>query len=178
MLQKLPENKTFEELFDLHYGNLVGFVYGYVRDEEVARDIVHDTFLTFWKNRGRLDLSYSAKYYLFTLAQNGALNYLRHLKVVVANEQELSRWMESSSDGLTAYEERIARVEARLALLPEKQREVFLKCVMEEKKYKEVAEELKVSINTIKKHMVHALKFLREELKEDVILLFITLKNR
>ncbi len=43
------------ELFDLHYGNLVGFVYGYVRDEEVAKDIVHDTFLTFWNNRKRLD---------------------------------------------------------------------------------------------------------------------------
>ena len=57
----------------MHYGNLVGFVYGYVRDEEVAKDIVHDTFLTFWNNRKRLDLSYSAKSYLFTLAQNYAL---------------------------------------------------------------------------------------------------------
>ena len=57
-------------------------VYGYVRDEEVAKDIVHDTFLTFWNNRKRLDLSYSAKSYLFTLAQNYALNYLRHLRVV------------------------------------------------------------------------------------------------
>ena len=50
----------------------MGFVYGYVRDEEVAIDIVHDTFLTFWNNRKRLDLSYSAKSYLFTLAQNYA----------------------------------------------------------------------------------------------------------
>lgn len=47
MARDLLENKAFEELFDLHYGNLVGFVYGYVRDEEVAKDIVHDAFLTF-----------------------------------------------------------------------------------------------------------------------------------
>ena len=41
---------------------------------------------------------------------------------------------------------------------PDKQREVFLKCVVE-KKYQEVADELDVSINTIKKHMSRALKF-------------------
>ena len=35
MARDLLENKAFEELFDLHYGNLVGFVYGYVRDEEI-----------------------------------------------------------------------------------------------------------------------------------------------
>ena len=142
MSKDFLEHKAFVELFDLHYGNLVGFVYGYVRDEEVAKDIVHDTFLTFWNNRKRLDLSYSAKSYLFTLAQNYALNYLRHLRVVEVNE-----------------------------------REVFLKCVVEEKKYQEVADELDVSINTIKKHMSRALKFLRDELQGESILLFI-LSNR
>ena len=91
MSKDFLEHKAFVELFDLHYGNLVGFVYGYVRDEEVAKDIVHDTFLTFWNNRKRLDLSYSAKSYLFTLAQNYALNYLRHLRVVEVNEREVSQ---------------------------------------------------------------------------------------
>ncbi|WP_368242322.1 hypothetical protein [Butyricimonas virosa] len=35
MSKDFLEHKAFVELFDLHYGNLVGFVYGYVRDEEV-----------------------------------------------------------------------------------------------------------------------------------------------
>jgi len=173
MSKDFLENKTFEELFDLHFGNLVGFVYGYVRDEEVAKDIVHDTFLTFWNNRKRLDLSYSAKSYLFTLAQNYALNYLRHLRVVEVNEREVAELLESASDELAEYDERFARVEEKLALLPEKQREVFLKCVVEEKKYKDVADELNVSINTIKKHMARALKFLRVELQDEAILLFL-----
>ncbi|MFR4037629.1 MAG: sigma-70 family RNA polymerase sigma factor, partial [Butyricimonas faecalis] len=95
MSKDFLEHRAFEELFDLHYGNLVGFVYGYVRDEEVAKDIVHDTFLTFWNNRKRLDLSYSAKSYLFTLAQNYALNYLRHLRVVEVNEREVSQLLEA-----------------------------------------------------------------------------------
>ena len=152
MARDLLENKAFEELFDLHYGNLVGFVYGYVRDEEVAKDIVHDAFLTFWTNRKHLDLSYSAKSYLFTLAQNYALNYLRHLRVVEVNEREVTALLESAS-------------------------EEFLKCVVEEKKYQEVADELDVSINTIKKHMVRALKFLRGELQDETVLLFVLKKK-
>ncbi|WP_018337600.1 RNA polymerase sigma-70 factor [Butyricimonas synergistica] len=173
MSKDFLEHKVFEELFDLHYGNLVGCVYGYVRDEEVAKDIVHDTFLTFWNNRKRLDLSYSAKSYLFTLAQNYALNYLRHLRVVEVNEREVTELLESASDELVEYDERIARVEKKLVQLPDKQREVFLKCVVEEKKYQEVADELKVSINTVKKHMARALKFLRDELQDETILLFL-----
>ena len=47
MSKDFLEHRAFVELFDLHYGNLVGFVYGYVRDEEVAKDIVHDTFFDF-----------------------------------------------------------------------------------------------------------------------------------
>ena len=173
MSKDFLEHKVFEELFDLHYGNLVGCVYGYVRDEEVAKDIVHDTFLTFWNNRKRLDLSYSAKSYLFTLAQNYALNYLRHLRVVEVNEREVTELLESASDELVEYDERIARVEKKLVQLPDKQREFFLKCVVEEKKYQEVADELKVSINTVKKHMARALKFLRDELQDETILLFL-----
>lgn len=177
MSKEFLDDKIFRELFDSHFGNLVGFVYGYVRDEEVAKDIVHDTFLTFWTNRKHLDLSYSAKSYLFTLAQNYALNYLRHLRVVEVNEREVIALLESASDELTEHEERYSRVEEKIALLPDKQREIFLKCVVEEKKYQEVADELEVSINTVKKQMVRALKFLRNELQEDVVLLFVLDSN-
>lgn len=177
MAEKLLDTRGFEELFGLHFNNLVGFVYGFVRDEEVAKDIVHDTFLTFWTNRKHLDLSYSAKSYLFTLAQNYALNYLRHLRVVEVNEREMTEWLESATDELEEYDERSARVKEKLAQLPDKQREVFLKCVIEEKKYQEVADELEVSLNTIKKHMARALKFLRDELHDDMVLLFVLIKR-
>ena len=93
------------------------------------------------------------------------------------NEREVSQLLEAASDELAEYDERYARVEEKLAQLPDKQREVFLKCVVEEKKYQEVADELDVSINTIKKHMSRALKFLRDELQGESILLFI-LSNR
>ena len=92
-------------------------------------------------------------------------------------EREVTALLESASEELAEYDERFARVEEKLALLPEKQREVFLKCVVEEKKYQEVADELDVSINTIKKHMTRALKFLRGELQDETVLLFVLKKK-
>ena len=178
MARDLLENKAFEELFDLHYGNLVGFVYGYVRDEEVAKDIVHDAFLTFWTNRKHLDLSYSAKSYLFTLAQNYALNYLKHLRVVAMNEREVVEALQNADEELDDYEQRMARLNEKLDELPEKQREVLMKCFVEGQTYKDVAEEMGISVNSVKTHISRGLKFLRNELKEEMVMLFLLKRER
>ena len=98
MANELLDNKTFEDLFELHFTKLMGFVFNYVRDEEVAKDIVHDAFLTLWSNRKRLNPVYPVKSYLFTLAQNCALNYLRHLRVVTGNEQAVTELLEAANE--------------------------------------------------------------------------------
>mgnify|MGYP002612000983 FL=1 len=177
MANELLDNKTFEDLFELHFTKLMGFVFNYVRDEEVAKDIVHDAFLTLWSNRKRLNPVYPVKSYLFTLAQNCALNYLRHLRVVTGNEQAVTELLEAANEELDDYEKRLVRLEEKLAQLPEKQREVLVKCVVEGKKYKEVAEELDITVNTVKTHITRALKFLRDELQEDLIMLLLCLKG-
>lgn len=169
--------KTFEELFIQYFASLTRFVYSYVRNEEAAKDIVHDTFLTLWNNRHCLDLSYSPKSYLYKLAQNYALKYIRHQRVVEANDPEIRRLFESVSNEMTEHETRIARIEEKIKKLPGKQREVFLKCVAEGKKYKEVAEEYGISLNTVKTHINRALRFLKDELQDELILLFIMEKE-
>ena len=177
MANELLDNKTFEDLFELHFTKLMGFVFNYVRDEEVAKDIVHDAFLTLWSNRKRLNPVYPVKSYLFTLAQNCALNYLRYLLVVTGNEQAVTELLEAANEELDDYEKRLVRLEEKLAQLREKQREVLVKCVVEGKKYKEVAEELDITVNTVKTHITRALKFLRDELQEDLIMLLLCLKG-
>ena len=177
MANELLDNKTFEDLFELHFTKLMGFVFNYVRDEEVAKDIVHDAFLTLWSNRKRLNPVYPVKSYLFTLAQNCALNYLRHLRVVTGNEQAVTELLEAANEELDDYEKGLVGLEEKLAQLPEKQREVLVKCVVEGKKYKEVAEELDITVNTVKTHITRALKFLRDELQEDLIMLLLCLKG-
>lgn len=172
MVRSVFDSKMFEKLFHLHFVDLMGFVNSYVKDEEVAKDIVHDVFLVLWNNRKRLDFSYSMKSYLFTLSRNYALNYLKHLRVVASNEREMTAFIESTNDELEQREKRLFRLHEKLLLLPQKQQEILKKCFIEGKGYKDVAEEFGISLNTVKTHLSRALKFLREEMHDEVVLLF------
>ena len=51
-----------------------------------------------------------------------------------------------------------------------------MKCFVEGRKYKDVADEMEISVNSLKTHISRGLKFLRNELREDVVLLMFTLK--
>lgn len=164
--------KSFENLFNQHFDDLMKFVYSYVGNEEVARDIVHDVFLAFWTHREHLDCSWSLKSYLLTLCRNYALNYLRHQKVVAHNEEALMREMENIQDEWEDYDRKMERLQAGLAALPDKQREVLIKCFVEGKKYQEIADELDISLNTVKTHLKRAVRFLREEMPDSLALLF------
>lgn len=164
--------KNFEDLFNQYFNDLMGFVCGYVGDEEIARDIVHDVFLTFWNHREHLDFSRSLKSYLFTLSRNYALNYLRHRKVVAHNEEALIREMENIQDEWEDYDRKMEHLQAGLAALPDKQREVLIKCFVEGKRYQEIADEMDISLNTVKTHLKRAVHFLREELPDGLVLLF------
>lgn len=173
MDNKIFGKKDFESLFNLWFNDLMGFVYSYIRDEEAARDIVHDVYMTIWNNRHHLDTSWSLKSYLYTLARNYALNFIRHQKVIAGNEEEIARSMDVWQDEIEDYDITMARLRVKLGELPEKQREVLMKCFVEGKTYKLVAEELAISLNTVKTHIKRALKFLRDELHEDIVLLFL-----
>lgn len=80
--------------------------------------------------------------------------------------------MEEGTGEVEDYEASVAKLREKLGELPDKQREVVVKCFMEGKMYKEVAGELGISLNTVKTHLQRALKFLRDELQDDFILLF------
>lgn len=163
--------RIFEALFKSHFRDLTRFVYGYVNDEEAAKDIVHDAFLAVWQKLEGLDASYSMRPYLYTLCRNGALDYLKHLRVISENERELSTHLQAEADeDKEQLEKRIEQVKEKLALLPAQQREALQKYFLEGKKYKEVAEELGIALNSVKTHISRGLNSLRHDLREDLIL--------
>lgn len=164
------DRTNFNQLFDLYYKELTRFVLSLVNDSETARDLVHDIFLQVWNNRTKLDPGKSIKSYMFTSARNSALNYLKHRQVVATNEKEIIRVYQEAQESNEDIEQRIELVQKKLNKLPEKQFLVIQKCCMEGKMYKEVAEELGISENTVKTHFMRAMRFLREELHNDILL--------
>jgi len=143
----------------------MAFVYSYVHDQEISKDIVHDAFMALWKRREMLDISLFPKAYLYKLARNMALNYLRHQRVILTNEQSIITHEKDIRQDMDEYDKSFVLLAVYVKKLPAKQREVIKMCFVEGKMYKEIAVDLGISVNTVKTHLKRAIQYLRSELK-------------
>lgn len=168
-LQKGNKN-AFEMVFKKYYSPLCVFVSRYCTDDSMADDIVSSFFYNFYHKRESLEITTSIRSYLFRSVKNSALNYIRdNAKFVSVNEQDSKelnlRTTDTVHDTLMGKElEEI--INSAIDSLPEQCKIVFVKSRFEGKKYREIAEELNISVNTVETQMSRALKKLRIELKD------------
>lgn len=165
-------------IFRQWYSPLCQFACSFLRDKEESEELVQAAFVQFWEKRSEIQIESSLKSYLFRSIRNASLNHLKHLKV----RSDHARHVKSASVSDAAWaaegvltEELQVRIEMALSRLPEQCGLVFRMSRMEEKKYSEIADELGISIKTVENHMGKALKLMREELKDYLVLLLVFL---
>ncbi|SKB95312.1 RNA polymerase sigma-70 factor, ECF subfamily [Sphingobacterium nematocida] len=152
------------------YGRHAGFVFTVamkmVKDEDEAYDLVQDIFTKIWE-QGSLDIQTEIKPYLYRVTRNRILNQINRNKFKEQYFDSLQVFLDS---GVWTTEEKILenemelRIEQELAALPNKMRQVFELSRKENRSYKEIAEELGVSEETVRKQIHRALKILRSRL--------------
>ena len=80
---------------------------------------------------------------------------------------------EAMEDEDLEREELMFQLRESIELLPEQVKAVFKMCFLDGKKYREVADELGISINTVKAHVKKALRLLREKFSGEQLLLYV-----
>ncbi len=169
LLKKIARNDkaAFEEVFRLHYADLCKFCIKYVKDEVVAEEIVQEVFINIWDRRDTLTISTSVKAYLFTAVRNRSFNYLKlqlpkeQNKVDLENVGMFEVSMEGDDEG---KQELIRQVQLAIDALPNKCKIIFNLSRNAGMTYKEIAEELDLSVKTVENQVGHALKKLRADL--------------
>ena len=168
----------FEKLYKLYYPKMFAFAKNYVPANEDAENIVQDVFLILWERKEEIEISFTLTTYLFTLVKNRCLNFLRHKLIEEEYNSQLKEELGFKLYALETFdysylsEEELQEVIRRaLDTLPERCREVFIKSRIEGLKYKEISDELGISVNTVENQMVTALKKLRVALKDYLPLL-------
>lgn len=141
---------------------MVSFAINYISDKDQAEELVQEVFASIWSKADRLILQSSPRAYLFTSTRNACLNFLKHKKVEQAYLEQTTLHQEQGDP--IEYEELIQRLEKAMEKIPEKCREIFELSRFEGKRYKEIAEELGLSLKTVENQMGKALKILRNEL--------------
>ncbi|MCE2615924.1 MAG: RNA polymerase sigma-70 factor [Phocaeicola sp.] len=171
----------FDKIYKIYYPKLVRFANTYLLSISDSENIVQDIFLQVWEAHGNIPYGNHIHAYLFTAVKNRCIDFLRslkkretsHLSDVEQKELDLKLYSLEMFDeqGFTLDELEKAITDA-IASLPESCRRIFLLSRMEGLTYKEIAEQLDVSINTVEGQMSVALRKLRSVLK-DYLYLFL-----
>ena len=172
---KSLDKSLFEQLFKTHFVHLSNFAYQFLKDTDSAKDITQKVFINLWENREKIDPQKSLKSYLFTSVRNRCLNYIRDQKKYRSEilDIETHDFEISFEEDKMAMAELKAKVDEALSELPEKCRLVFEMSRFKNMKYKDIAEELDISVKTVEAHMSKALKNLRANLEDYLYLLLV-----
>jgi RNA polymerase sigma-70 factor (ECF subfamily) len=175
------DEAAFETVFRSYYERLCNYANTMLYDVDEAEEVVQNTFLTLWEQRDSIEIHTSVKSYLYRAVHNSCLNRIKHNKVKQMHGEHVRYNMESSVEGTSQMvigKELEQQINAAIESMPQQCRTVFVLSRFENLTYAEIAEQLKISIKTVEKHMVKALKILRERLKDYLPLLLWLLINK
>lgn len=152
------------QLFHRYYRPLVLYAEEYLRDQAVAEDVVQELFVKLWEEDHLLKIANdSLGAYLYSAVRNRCYSYIRQ-KDVLRGTKELENVDIPVEWVVDVDEERMDRVMKEIEKLSERTRQV-VECVMlRNLKYREAAEELGISINTVKFLLKEGTKRLRDRL--------------
>ena len=160
--KKDTKREVFGQMFTEPYPRLVRYATQLLGDGEEARDIVGSVMEQAWKQFEKLGPENRGAW-LYTAARNACLNRLKHLQVEATNLEALRE--ATRMDVATDYREHerlLQQAESIARNLPEPTCTVLRLCYYEHKTYREAAEQLGISPDTVKKHISKALRTLRE----------------
>lgn len=139
---------------------------------QMAEDIVQELFVKIWDKKLFLTFENAISPYLFKAIKNNALLAIKNNSKYrfVEIEDQVNKLISDDID-IENLEREKEKLHKEIDALPEKSKEVFKAIVLNNLKYKEVAQQLNISVNTVKTHYSRALKQLRGSLDTIVILL-------
>lgn len=174
---KVGNESAYGILYRNHYAILCHFANFYLHDRFSAESVIYHI----WENRESLNITKSIRSYLVTAVRNKCLDTLKlkrnqNEKPISSLSDKVGYYMDSQTAGDSPYgtllsKELEEKVIQAIEALPAECRQVFIKSRMESKKNKEIADELGISVNTVKYHLKNALKILREKLEHYLIAL-------
>lgn len=159
----IKNDAIFKGVYDKYFSDLKRFLYFKFGDLASAEDVAQDAFVKLWNNKHKVTVA-KAKSFLFTVANNQFLNIKKHEKVILKNAKRGNHINNETPSYLMEEKEFHAKIKKVISNLPEKQREVFLLSRIEKLKYKEIAEQIGLSVKAVEKRMHQALIVIRKEI--------------
>jgi len=170
------DESTFEVIYKMYASRLYYLVYEYIHQKDIAENIVQETLMVLWNKKKELAGNTNLGAYLFTVAKNNCLYKLRNRrfqeKIFISSDTSRleikmnTGALETLNTSQLIMEEIEQIIERTMDQLSPQCRAVFNLSRFEEKKNKEIAEELNISVKAVEGHITKALKVFRVALKD------------
>lgn len=175
------DETAFRAIYDNYRKKIYAYTIRLTESEAIADDIMQDVFMKVWVNRQSLQSIDNFNAWLHTVARNHIADVM---KIIAKARVSHQQWAQKTAPGINTVEETIADKENQQLLqqalnrLSPQQQLIFHLTRHEGTKHAEIAGKLQISRNTVKTHLVHALRSIRNYLhlnSDNVILLIITM---
>ena len=178
LLEKLKEGDTFafEVLFYKYRNKIKGFATRLVPTQIDPDEIVQEVFVKIWLKKESIDPEKNFQSYLFSIAKNLVLDHLKSAvnRKLYFVEEHFQQDLISEEDAEIQFsadtEERMLSL---IQQIPERRREIFCLSRFDGLSYKQIAEKLGITENTVDSQIRNSLTFLRKEFRKIVTLLFL-----
>jgi RNA polymerase sigma-70 factor len=169
------DEKAWKNVFTYYYAALCSYADRIIQNTVMAEDLVQEVLMNIWKSDRKFPKIDDLTYYLYRSTYNQAMMHLRREKFQERYVQQVLQEENEYSDeefADTVREELVRQLYFHIDDLPEERRKILLLSI---KGYSgnEIAEELGISINTVKTQKSRGFKYLREKMKDSAYLFWV-----
>jgi RNA polymerase sigma-70 factor (ECF subfamily) len=176
------DDSSLQLLYRHFYKALVAFAIQAVETQESAEEIVQDIFVKTWQKRNTFKSTATLKAYLYNGVRNECISHLRRQQTAQERIRQFEKdyhqlqmgTEESMAGSLPHREEAIRQLLLAIDSLPPKLRELFLLAIRG-KSSEDIAQEMGITLQTVKKQRQRGLERLRKELGKKPMLLLAVL---
>ena len=164
----------YKSVYDSMYPAMCLFANKYLDDLDLSKDIVQEVFIKIWEEKIEFQNQYVIKSYLYTAVRNRSLDYLKSRQIKVTEALVQEDYIDADADPFFLQEVVIAetanQIENAINTLPKKCAQI-IKLSINGMSNAEIAEELDLSLNTIKAQKKIAYKRLKPLLETAFVLI-------
>ena|SRR5690606_1431329 len=164
---------ALSHFFDLHYRSICYFADSIVKDSLEAEDIAATAFMKLWRKHKDLESASSIKSFLYICARNACLDYLKKKKRQTSAQAEYYNLVASSDDYILKNlieAEFLQQLTEEIEALPPQCKMVFKRMYFDGLKTDEIADELSLSVKTVRNHKSRAISLLQATLLKKKLL--------
>lgn len=167
---------AFEIVFLKYYSELCVYAASILGSKDVSEEIVQDVFVRFWESRNKITIQSSIRAYLYKTVHNQCINQIESWKIREKYSSNISNEYKHNLNSIPftgdypianlIVKELEEKIKESIDALPDQCKEVFYLIRFKNKSYQETANQLNISLNTVKTQMQRAIFKLKAMLQE------------